>query len=210
MNLENTTCQEFLNLLASKAPVPGGGGASALVGALGTALGHMTGALTIGKKKYAEYEPELKLLQVKLQKLQQELFQLIEEDAKAFAPLAEAYRLPQSTEEEKQHKEVIMEEALYKASLAPLRIMEKCARSVEILEVLALKGSRLAISDAASGASLCRAALEAAALNVYINTKAMKNRINAQELNKQADAILNEYLSRAAAIYKQIADQLKN
>ena len=210
MNFENTTCQEFLNLLASKAPVPGGGGASALVGALGTALGHMTGALTIGKKKYAEYESELKLLQSELQKLQQELLCSVEEDAQAFAPLAAAYRLPQSNEQEKLHKEAVMEQALYTASLAPLHIMEKCCRSIEILEVLAVKGSRLAISDAASGASLCKAALEAAALNVYINTKAMKNRINAQELNKQTEIILSEYLPRATAVYEQIAEQLKS
>ncbi len=210
MDFKNTNCQNFLDMLASKAPVPGGGGASALVGALGTALGHMTGALTIGKKKYAEFEPELKSLQKELQQLQQELVGLIEEDARAFEPLAAAYQLPKNTEEEKLHKETVMEKALYSASLAPLRIMEKCARAIEILEIMALKGSRLAISDAASGASFCRAALEAAALNVFINTKAMTNKINAQELNKQADVILNEYLPRAEAIYSQIAKQLRN
>lgn len=210
MDFKNTNCQDFLDMLASKAPVPGGGGACALVGALGTALGHMTGALTEGKKKYAEFEPELKLLQIELQKLQQELVDLIEKDAQAFEPLAAAYRLPKDTEEEKLHKEAVMEEVLYSASLVPLRIMEKCSRAVEILEIMAIEGSRLAISDAASGASFCRAALEAAALNVFINTKAMTNRINAQELNKQADVILNEYLPRAEAVYSQIAKQLRS
>lgn len=209
MDFKNTNCQDFLDRLASSAPVPGGGGAAALVGALGTALGQMTGALTIGKKKYAEFEPELKSLQIELQQLRQELSELIEKDAQAFEPLAEAYRLPKDTEAERLHKEAVMEEALYKASLTPLRIMEKCSRSIEILEVLAIKGSRLAISDAASGASFCGAALQAAALNIYINTQAMADRISAQELNKQAEVLLNEYGPRTEAIYSQIAQQLK-
>ncbi|HBM97727.1 TPA: sugar ABC transporter substrate-binding protein [bacterium UBP9_UBA11836] len=210
MDFKNTNCQDFLDMLASKAPVPGGGGACALVGALGIALGHMTGALTEGKKRYIEFAPELKLLQTELQQLQEELIELIDKDAQAFEPLAAAYRLPKDTEKERLHKEAVMEKALYSASLAPLRIMEKCSRAVEILEIMARKGSRLAISDAASGASFCRAALEAAALNVFINTKAMTNRINAQELNKQADIILNEYLPRAEAVYSQIAKQLRS
>ncbi len=210
MDLKNTNCQDFLDKLASKAPVPGGGGASALVGALGTALGHMTGALTAGKRKYADFEAELESLQAELQQLQQNLIDLVEKDAQAFEPLAVAYRLPQNNEQEKLHKETVMEKALYAASLTPLLIMEKCSRVIEILEVMALKGSRLAVSDAASGASFCRAALEAAALNVYINTKAMSNRISAQELNKQTEIILSEYLPRAEAVYSQIARQLKN
>ena len=195
MDFKNTNCQDFLDMLASKAPVPGGGGACALVGALGIALGHMTGALTEGKKRYIEFAPELKLLQTELQQLQEELIELIDKDAQAFEPLAAAYRLPKDTEKERLHKEAVM---------------EKCSRAVEILEIMARKGSRLAISDAASGASFCRAALEAAALNVFINTKAMTNRINAQELNKQADIILNEYLPRAEAVYSQIAKQLRS
>ena len=99
MLLENTTI-EFLNKLASRDPVPGGGGASAAVGAFAAALGSMVSNLTIGKKKYAAVEDEVKELKSQLQKLQEELILLVDKDAEAFLPRAVAYRLPKTTEEE--------------------------------------------------------------------------------------------------------------
>ncbi|MGM9991689.1 MAG: cyclodeaminase/cyclohydrolase family protein [Candidatus Bruticola sp.] len=208
MEFTELSCREFAQLLASKQPVPGGGGAAALVGAVGTALGRMTGALAEGKKKYAQYAEELSFLQSKAEALQEELLQLIETDAQAFAPLAEAYRLPKDTDEEKQYKLLVMEKALTGASLPPLHIMEKCAAALEIIEIMAVKGSRLAVSDAASGALFCLAAMQAAALNVYINTKLMQNRAQAQQLNRRAQNLLNEYRPRAEAIYNSTLHDL--
>ena len=91
MGFSTVPCNEFVEVLASKAPVPGGGGASALVGAIGTALGNMVGSLTVGKKKYAEVEAEMYELKAKCDKLQAELLQLIERDAEVFEPLSKAY-----------------------------------------------------------------------------------------------------------------------
>ena len=94
MNITEKSCVEFVNALATKAPVPGGGGASALVGAIGTALGNMVGSLTVGKKKYADVEAEMQELKEKCDQLQSELLELVEKDAEVFAPLAQAYGRP--------------------------------------------------------------------------------------------------------------------
>ena len=104
MGFSTSTCTEFVEVLASKAPVPGGGGASALVGAVGTALGNMVGSLTVGKKKYADVEEEILEIREKLEQKKQDLVRMVDEDAEAFEPLAKAYRMPKETEEEKAEK----------------------------------------------------------------------------------------------------------
>ncbi len=99
MGFTKSSCEEFVDVLASKAPVPGGGGASALVGAIGMALGNMVGSLTVGKKKYADVEADIIALKEKATALQGEFLRLVEEDAKAFEPLSKAYGMPRATEE---------------------------------------------------------------------------------------------------------------
>ena len=99
MGFSTVPCNEFVEVLASKAPVPGGGGASALVGAIGTALGNMVGSLTVGKKKYADVEEEMYALKAKCDTLQKELLALVEKDAEVFEPLSKAYGMPRNTEE---------------------------------------------------------------------------------------------------------------
>lgn len=115
---------EYLEVLSSKAPVPGGGGASALAGALGNALGQMVVNLTVGKKKYAEVEEEMQKYLTDLKNMQQEFLHFSDRDAEVFAPLAECYRLPSATPEEKEHKDAVMEEKLLDASMVPVEIME--------------------------------------------------------------------------------------
>ena len=125
--IKEQVIEGFVEELSSKKPVPGGGGASAMAGALGTALGLMVGNLTVGKKRYAAAEAEVYERMTELTELQKEMLLLADEDARVFAPLAAAYSLPSGTEEEKAHKEAVMEENLRAASLVPLQIMEKCA-----------------------------------------------------------------------------------
>lgn len=209
MGFSNAPCNEFVEVLASKAPVPGGGGASALVGAIGTALGNMVGSLTVGKKKYAEVEAEMYELKAKCDQLQKDLLTLVEKDAEVFEPLSKAYGLPRETEEEKAEKARVMEIVLKDACSVPMEIMEKCCEAIETMEVFAEKGSVLAISDAGVGAAFCKAALEGASLNVYINTKSMKNREYAETLNQKADAMLAEYPARAEAVFKSVLGRLK-
>ena len=208
MMLEMKTT-EFLEELSSKAPVPGGGGASAAVGAFGAALGMMVANLTVGKKKYAAVEEEILAALEELGKLRDRLVALTDRDAQAFEPLSRAYGLPKNTEEEKAAREKVMESALYDASVAPLEIMETVLASMELLEVLGEKGSRLALSDVGVGILFAQAALEGASLNVFINTRLMKDRGRAEELNGRADRMIAEGRGKKERIYSQVLQSVK-
>lgn len=202
--LRNLSLTEFTEELSGPAPFPGGGGASALAGAIGAALSGMVGSLTIGKKKYAEVEEEMIALKERADRIREELLLLVDRDAEVFGPLSEAYRLPKETEEERRHKEEVMEKCLGEASEVPLQIMEKCCEAIALSEEFAEKGSRLAISDAGVSAALLRSALTGASLNVFINTGAMKNREKAAELEERAEKLLSEYVPRADLVFEKV------
>lgn len=208
MMLEQRTT-EFLEVLSSAAPVPGGGGASAAVGAFASALGMMVTNLTIGKKKYAEVEPEIREIRSKLEELREELVRLTDRDAEAFEPLAKAYGLPKETQEEKDEKERVMEKALYEASIVPLQIMKTVFRVMGHLEVLGEKGSRLAVSDVGVAVLFARAALEGASLNIYINTRLMKNREHAERLNAESDELIAEAGGLQEKIYANVLAKIR-
>ncbi|MBR5708487.1 MAG: cyclodeaminase/cyclohydrolase family protein [Oscillospiraceae bacterium] len=208
MAFADKSCMEFTTELASKASVPGGGGASALCGALGTALGNMVGSLTVGKKKYADVEPEIKATMEKAEKVWRELLDLIQRDADVFEPLSKAYGLPKETEEEKAHKAEVMEKCLKEACSVPMDIMVKCCEAIELQKVFADKGSTLAISDAGVGVAFCKAALLGASLNVFINTKAMTDRPYAEDLNKKANDMIAKYTVMADEIFGGVFSRL--
>ena len=207
--VESMTIQEFLDGLSSKEPVPGGGGASALAGALGNALGQMVANLTIGKKKYALVENEIKELAERMKGIQGQFSALADQDAKVFAPLAKCYSLPSGTEEEKAYKAEVMEARLLDASLVPMEIMEKASEMLEIMDILADKGSRMAVSDVGVGVQFIRTALLGAVMNVYINTKSMKNREKAEEMNEKAERLIKEGTEAADRIYQKVLEQLR-
>ena len=201
--------KDWFEALSSSAPVPGGGGASALAGAGGDALCMMVANLTVGKKKYAEHEELMKEFLVRLEKLRDESLTLIEEDAKGFEPLAAAYSLPSSTDEEKAEKEKIMAQALLKACEVPIMIMEKGAEILEIAVELAEKGSVMAVSDVGVAVQFIRTAVLGASMNVYINTKSMKDRKTAEELNAKADSLNKKASETADAVFAKIEGELK-
>ena len=207
--VESMTIQEFLDVLSSKEPVPGGGGASALAGALGNALGQMVANLTIGKKKYALVEDEIKELAERMKGIQGQFSALADQDAKVFAPLAKCYSLPSGTEDEKAYKAEVMEARLLDASLVPMEIMEKASEMLEIMDILADKGSRMAVSDVGVGVQFIRTALLGAVMNVYINTKSMKNREKAEEMNEKAERLIKEGTEAADRIYQKVLEQLR-
>ena len=207
--VESMTIQEFLDVLSSKEPVPGGGGASALAGALGNALGQMVANLTIGKKKYAQVEDEIKELAERMKGIQGQFTALADQDAKVFAPLAICYSRPSGTEEEKAYKAEVMEARLLDASLVPMEIMEKASEMLEIMDILADKGSRMAVSDVGVGVQFIRTALLGAVMNVYINTKSMKNREKAEEMNEKAERLIKEGTEAADRIYQKVLEQLR-
>ncbi len=200
MDFAQASCTEFVTVLASNAPVPGGGGASALVGAIGTALGNMVGSLTVGKKKYADVEAEIITLKGKCDRLQKDLLDQIALDAKGFEPLAKAYGIPKDDP----NRDRILEEATMVACQVPMKIMELCCESLDAIAVFAEKGSRLAVSDAGCGAVCVKAALQAASLNVFINTKTLKNREAAEEMNKKCLDMLDKYGALADKIFETV------
>ena len=200
MDMTLASCREFVTVLASDAPAPGGGGAAALVGAIGTALGNMVGSLTVGKKKYAAVEAEIIALKAKCDELQKQLLDQVEADEVNFLPLAKAYGIPKDDP----NRDKVMEEATIIACSTPMHIMELCCEAIEAIAVFAEKGSRLAVSDAGCGAVCCKAALQAASLNVFINTKSLKNREVAEEMNAKANGMLDKYCAMADGIFEQV------
>lgn len=191
MMLEKKTTQ-FLEELASSAPVPGGGGACAAVGAFSCALGMMVANLTIGKKKYAAVEEEIKETKNNLDSLMKELIKLTDDDAAVFEPLSKAYGLPKDTPQQQEYKEKVLEDVLYKASKVPLNIMETVLKAMKLLDVVGEKGSTLVISDVGVAIIFAQAAIEGASLNIFINTKLMKDEAHKKELDSRADAIIEE------------------
>lgn len=207
--IEEMNLNDFLSETASSSPAPGGGGGCAFVGALGVALGNMVGSLTLGKKKYADVEDDMKNLSVRAQKVREELVSLISADAEAFEPLATAYRMKSDTAEEKAAKDNELEICLKGACEVPLEIMRKCCEAIDIVMEYAAKGSVMAISDAGCGAIICKSALQGAALNVFINTKSMKNRELAEKMNEEADELLRKYTMLADEIYAMVFSKLR-
>ena len=208
MMLEKQTT-EFLEDLSSSRPVPGGGGASATVGAFASALGMMVANLTVGKKKYADVEEEIKEAREQLEKLRDELVALTDRDAEAFEPLSKAYGLPKETQEQKEEKERILEQALYEASIVPMDIMETVLKVMHFLKVMGEKGSQIAVSDVGVGILFAQAALEGASLNVFINTNLMKNRERAEELNQKTDAMIQEGRELKETIYAGVLAKIR-
>ena len=200
MDMTLASCREFVKVLASDAPAPGGGGAAALVGAIGTALGNMVGSLTVGKKKYADVQDEIIALKAKCDDLQKQLLDQVEADEVNFLPLAKAYGIPKDDPT----RDKVLEEATIIACSTPMHIMELCCEAIEAIAVFAAKGSRLAVSDAGCGAICCKAALQSASLNVFINTKSLKNREKAEELNAKANGMLDKYCAMADKIFADV------
>lgn len=209
MGYSTIPVNEFVEKLGSGSPTPGGGGASALVGALGIALGNMVAHLTIGRKKYVSVELDMLELKAHASNLQAQLLTLIERDAEVFEPLAKAYSLPKETEEEKKEKDRVMEKALNQACRIPMEIMETVCESLELVKEAAQKGTVAAVSDAGDAAVFCKAALQGASLNVYINTRSMKDRSTAEEYNRRADELLEKYCPMADEIFESVKNRLR-
>jgi formiminotetrahydrofolate cyclodeaminase len=204
------SCDEFIQELSSKSPVPGGGGASAYVGALGMALGSMVGNLTLGKKKYADVEADILELLEKSQIIIDNLKILVQQDADVFYPLSQAYGLPQNTEEEKSKKEAKLQKVLYDATMVPMEIAKQCLKAIALHGEYAKKGTRIAISDVGVGAAFCKAALLGAKLNVLINTKIMKDKELKARIESELSDIEAAGLAKADEIFQYVESLLRS
>lgn len=190
----------FAQALASAAPVPGGGGAAAVVGALAAALGSMVGNLTVGKKKYAANEPRLLELGERAESLRRELLAQADADAEAFEPLSRAYGIPKDAP----GREEELERCLRAAAEPPMAILRLSCQVIALAEEYARLGSRLMVSDAGCSAALGVAAVKAAALNVRVNTRLMRDREYAGALDRETGALLSEYLPLGEKVYGDV------
>lgn len=204
--MDKLSLNEFSDILASSSPTPGGGGASALVGALAASLSQMVTSLTTGKKKYAEYEEEIQDIMHKMDDLRHELLLCINEDKEAFEPLSKAYSLSKDTPNYNE----ILEDCLKKAASIPFKILQFTALVIKFNQRLATIGSKLAISDAASAAALALGTLKAAAINVKVNTRLMKDKEYALDLDNKTDKLVNDYSLIAEETYNEVLKRLTN
>ncbi len=203
-SLTNLSCVEFASQLAAKEPVPGGGGAAALVGALGAALCSMVGNYTTGKKTYAHVEEDIQRMLAKAQRVRLCLLELVQEDANAFFPLSQCYTMDRN--DPKRAK--TLEEATKGACAAPLEMMRQICCAIELLEEMGQKGSRMLLSDVACGALLCEAALQAASINVFVNTKSLTSKEFARVTEEEVNAMLVEYVPRAHACAVAVQERI--
>lgn len=196
------TVKEFVDLVASDAPVPGGGSVSALVGSLSAALLEMVTSLTIGRKKYMEVEEEMLKFRVEFMELRSKLLNLMEEDAKSYDIVIRAYSLPKDSEEEKSIRAQAIQDGLYGAALVPLEVARTCLQTLYSVEEILIQGNKNAYSDVKVAGVMLRSALYGACYNVQINMESLKDLKRVDFLTKSIDELRKE----ADLLEKRIID----
>jgi formiminotetrahydrofolate cyclodeaminase len=202
------SCEDFVDVLASKAPVPGGGGAAALGGSIGMALSNMVGNLTIGKKKYADVQDEIIDLVKKGESVIKELNTLVDKDAEEFEPLSKAYGLPKDTPEQIKFKEETLETCSKNACGVPLEIMRKSFEGIKIHQRMGEIGTLIAISDVGCGVVFLKSSLIAAQLNVIININTIKDQEFVASVKKEMKQLLDEGIKIADETLNKVMDKL--
>lgn len=208
MAMVDNSCKQFLDELASKAPTPGGGGAAAMGGAIGMALSNMVGNLTVGKKKYADVEDEVKDLLAQGDAIMSELQTLVDRDAEVFEPLSKAYGMPKDTPEQQAAKEEALEKFSKEACSVPMEIMRKSYEGIKIHQRMGQIGSMLAISDVGCGVVFLKAALQSGMLNVVINLNGIKDQEFVKTNREEMDRLLSEGSRIADETLQLVLDKL--
>lgn len=208
MKLVEMQINDFIAVLGSDTPAPGGGSASALAAAQGIALTKMVTELTIGKKKYAEFEDEIELLQKKAKSLQEGLLRTIDEDTEAFNQVSAVFGLPKTTEEEKKARREAMQSALKGAAVTPFSMMEKIVDALKVTQAAVGKSNTNAASDLGVAALNLKAALQGAWLNVLINLASIKDEMFVRQYRKAGESLVEEGSKIADATYQQILESL--
>lgn len=209
MSMVEKSSSDFLQELASKAPVPGGGGAAALGGAIGMALSNMVGNLTVGKKRYADVEGEVKDLLEQGYKIIDELKALVDKDAEVFEPLSKAYGLPKDTPEQAKIKAQTLEDCSKVASSVPMEIMRKSYEGIKIHERMGQIGTKIAISDVGCGVVFLKASLISGSLNVIINLGAIKDEAYVKAVNEEMSHLLEDGSKIADETLQLVVSKIK-
>ncbi|MEE8163179.1 MAG: cyclodeaminase/cyclohydrolase family protein [Anaerolineae bacterium] len=198
----------FLDELASSAPAPGGGSVAALSGALGAALVSMVCNLTVGKKKYADVQEDIKALLAQSEALRKELVELLEADVQVYTEVSRAMKMPRATDEEKAARTVTMQKALKAATDVPMQVAEACVEVMELCQPAAEKGNVNAVSDAGVAVLMAEAGLRSAALNILINLAWIKDEAFVAENRAKLDALLEGKPAMRDEVYQVVVDKL--
>ena len=201
MKLIEETCLNFTNRLAAREPVPGGGGAAALIGALAAALCSMAGNYSTDKKSAEGHEEELRAAIDKAEELRMRLLALVDADAEAFAPLAAAWRLPKD-----EVGKAALQQATLDACVAPMDMLQSCAELVPALETIRKYGAKSLQSDVGCAASALAAALECAGMNLLVNTRLLDD---GMVMEHQLFQLLDAAVPRAKSITRGVMDELR-
>ena len=208
MKLAEHTVNDFVNVLASDAPAPGGGSAAALIGAVGASLAAMVAGLTLGKEKYREFAAQTEVLQADGLRLQKRFLELIDQDTEAFNEVSAAYKLPKETEAEKEARRAAIELALQNATRTPFAMMETAAECLQLVAGAVGKTNASAASDLGVAAYSLRAALHGAWLNVLINIGGIKDDAFVSQYKAAGQKLLVDSDIFAETISRQIIESL--
>lgn len=204
MKLAELKTAEFVDLLASDAPAPGGGSAAALEGALGAALTAMVCGLTVGKKKYAEFEELAQSAQAKALDLKTRFVDVMDRDTEAFNVVSAAFGMPKATDEEKAARSAAIQKGLEGCTKTPFEMMELAVETLELTASILGKSNDSAASDLGVSALSLRAAIQGAWLNVLINIGSLKNKELAEDYRVKGEALLAKALPLADQIYETV------
>ena len=208
MKLAELKTSEFVDLLASDAPAPGGGSAAALEGALGAALTAMVCGLTVGKKKYAEYQELAEEAQKKATDLKARFVDVMDRDTEAFNVVSAAFGMPKATDEEKAARSAAIQKGLEGCTKTPFEMMELAVETLELTASILGKSNDSAASDLGVSALSLRAAIQGAWLNVLINIGSLKNKELAEDYRAKGEALLAKALPLADEIYSTVVSQM--
>lgn len=208
MNSKNQPIQDFLAETASNNPVPGGGSISALNGAVATALSEMLAKLTIGKKKYAEVENEMKETVDKMSQQREHFFQDIDRDANAYNRVMEAFKLPKETDEDKAERSKQIQDATKHATLVPMGIAQRAFNLMDTIEYTTRNGNQNAITDGCISMMTCRTAVLGALLNVRINLGSIKDADFVKDIEDKCHAMEMATMKKEQALYEWVKTAL--
>jgi len=198
--LKDMNLKSFLDTTISDAPVPGGGSVAALSGALAAALSGMVANLTIGKKKYADFEAPMKEVLERMNVLKDELLEDIDRDAKAFDGVMACFKMPKETDEDKKNRKEAMQKAFKEASEVPFEVAKKCIKIMDEAEYVVVNGNKNAVTDGAVSAMMARTACLSALYNVRINLSSIKDEEYKNNLEKEVEILESLAKERETAI----------
>ena len=207
--LVDLTIKGFLAETAGSAPVPGGGSISALNGAIATALTEMVANLTIGKKKYADVEGQMRTIATEAAIIRERLIRDIDRDSEAYDRVFAAFKLPKETEEEKAERSRVIQDATKQAAMVPMEVAEEIASVMETIIYVAHKGNRNAVTDACVAMMTARTCVLGALLNVRINLTSSKDEAFVKRMSEKADFLESEAIRIEKKLLDWTQEQLK-